>query len=178
MVAADESSLFWVPMFAINDWESTTKVFRSVCDQSLNDDCKRIVALNNRADRTDRAQMFVDLVSTDIKGEFDRIVLYGDIQDVIRKQLVTNGVDDSVIYSSDDVDETDGGALLDRACEGYGKQDVAIFGMVNIHTEGVTAMRRHVDAMHEGSLARSIEQSVPTAEKQHNSASEDQEVRV
>ena len=29
VVAADESSLFWVPMFAINDWESTTKVFRS-----------------------------------------------------------------------------------------------------------------------------------------------------
>ena len=60
------TDLKWVPMFAVNDWESTVRVFRSVSAEKLSDDASRVVILNNRSDRTDRAQMFNDLISTDL----------------------------------------------------------------------------------------------------------------
>lgn len=136
----------WVPMFAVNDWESTTKVFRSVRETSLPKDSKVVVALNNRSDRTDRASMFIDLVANDLRGEFDRVVLYGDIQQVVQQKLVQEGFPEDMIVTTTDLEEADGAALLDRAVDGF-EDDVAVFGMVNIHTAHVGAMQGHVDAL-------------------------------
>ncbi|AWB82756.1 poly-gamma-glutamate synthase PgsB [Corynebacterium yudongzhengii] len=140
-------NLFWAPMFAVNDWESTTKVYRSLSEKKLDNQCRRVNALNNRADRTDRATMFVNVVAQDLLGEFDRIVLYGDLQDAVHKALINKGVDDSLICTTMDVDDEDGTALLDCATAGFGQDSVAVFGMVNIHTTAVSAMRRHVTSL-------------------------------
>lgn len=148
----DGSNLHWVPMFAVNDWESTTRVFRSVRDTSLAEECRKVLALNNRADRTDRAAMFVDVVTQDLVGEFDRVVLYGDIQEAVRSKLIESGLDESMVYTTSDIEDHEGAELLDYATQGYEGEDVAVFGMVNIHTDQVTAMRRHVSALLEGSL--------------------------
>lgn len=146
---ADESgrALHWVPMFAVNDWESTVRVFRTVSADSLPDGCRKVIALNNRADRTDRAAMFVDLVSGDLAGEYDRVVLYGEIQDVVRRKLIACGVDEQMIVGTEDLDG--GGAeLLGRACAGFGDDEsVAVFGMVNIHTAHAAAVDRHVSEL-------------------------------
>ncbi|WP_301443694.1 poly-gamma-glutamate synthase PgsB [Corynebacterium sp.] len=142
---------YWVPMFAVNDWESTTRVFHDVLDEDL-PPCRRVVALNNRADRTDRAAMFVDLVATDLAGDVDRVVLYGEIQDVVRQKLLNAGVPDEKIVTTSDLDGeqgADGRDLVARARAGFEGEDVAIFGMVNIHTEHVTAMERYVGALAE-----------------------------
>lgn len=48
---AQQPDLFWVPMFAINDWESTVRVFEDV-QQGLPEGCRNVIALNNRADRS------------------------------------------------------------------------------------------------------------------------------
>ncbi|KQB86617.1 poly-gamma-glutamate synthase PgsB [Corynebacterium lowii] len=145
-----QDSMFWVPMFAVNDWESTVRVFDSVSETTLPEECRRVVALNNRADRTDRAAMFIDLVSTDLRKEIDRVVLYGDLQEVVRQRLIDQGFPESEIVTTADCEHAesteDGRVLVDRAREGFEGHDVAIFGMVNIHTDHVTAMRRYIDA--------------------------------
>lgn len=155
-VQVSEGDMFyWVPMFAINDWESTTKVYRSVSEQALPEGCKRVIALNNRSDRTDRAQMFIDLVTEDLMNEFDRVILYGDIQEAVRQKLINKGVPEDAVVSTLDMDEdASGHDLIARARDGFGTDPVAIFGMVNIHTEHVISMNRFVDAVVEGNLAR------------------------
>lgn len=135
--------LQWVPMFAVNDRESTVRVFRDVAASSLPDDCRKVIALNNRADRTDRASMFVDLVSGDLAGEYDRVVLYGEIQDVVRRKLIARGVDEALIVDSEEAGDT-GGELLALACRGFDDAPVAVFGMVNIHTAHADEITRHV----------------------------------
>ena len=108
----ENNSLYWVPMFAVNDWESTTKVYNSVHDGRLPEGTKHVIAMNNRADRTDRASMFVDVITKDLKEQFDKIVLYGDIQDAVYQKLVAGGVHESNILTTTDIEETDGKALV------------------------------------------------------------------
>lgn len=143
---------YWVPMFAVNDWESTTHVFRSVANEDLPSTCRKVVALNNRSDRTDRAAMFVDLVAQELTEEIDKVVLYGDIQGVVEQKLVAAGVDENLIATTHDLDDENGASgreLVQRAREGFEGEDVALFGMVNIHTDHVIAMERYVDALAE-----------------------------
>lgn len=128
----------WVPMFAINDWESTIKVFRTV-SEDFTEDCSRVVILNNRSDRTDRAQLFIDLVTTELSQEIDRVVLMGDLQEVVEQQLAKSDFAGDVITTAD-VEATNGQALMERIVDGI-EGDVAVFGMVNIHTDNATALR-------------------------------------
>lgn len=140
---------YWIPMFAVNDWESAVRVFQDVVQDDL-PPCRKVVALNNRADRTDRAAMFVDLVAQDLASDIDRVVLYGEIQDVVRQKLLTAGIDDDMIVTTKDLDGehgVDGRDLVGRARAGFEGEDVAIFGMVNIHTDHVIALERYVGAL-------------------------------
>ena len=139
------TDLKWVPMFAVNDWESTVRVFRSVSAEKLSDDASRVVILNNRSDRTDRAQMFNDLISTDLREEIDRVVLFGDLQDVVSQQLVDNGLPADMVVTTGDLENATGEALLRRVIDGL-DGDVAVFGMVNIHTDHATELIRYFDA--------------------------------
>ncbi|HIW90564.1 MAG TPA: poly-gamma-glutamate synthase PgsB [Candidatus Corynebacterium avicola] len=157
----DHGAFYWVPMFAVNDWESTTHVFNSVADEDLPDDCRKVVALNNRSDRTDRAAMFVDLVAEELTESIDKVVLYGEIQEVVQQKLVAAGVDEDLIATTHDLDDEQGASgreLVQRAREGFDNEDVAIFGMVNIHTDHVIAMERYVDALAEESIEAPVAQ--------------------
>ncbi|QFQ03313.1 Capsule biosynthesis protein CapB [Corynebacterium urogenitale] len=148
---SDGKDLFWVPMFAINDWESTVKVFQSVAEESLPQGAARVVALNNREDRTDRAKMFLDLISSELRDEIDRIVLYGELQDAVYQMLLDEGFsEEHVVQTNDFEEDCSGRELINRAVEDLDHDEVALFGMVNIHTEQVTKMRHYIDALVEG----------------------------
>lgn len=131
----------WVPMFAVNDWQSTVKVFRSV-SEDLPKDCTRVVLLNNRSDRTDRAQLFIDLVAGELADEIDRVVLLGDLQTVVEQQIVGSDFGGEVINTLE-VDSSSGSDLLAHVVDGIEGQ-VAVFGMVNIHTEHATSLREYL----------------------------------
>lgn len=148
------SSVRWVPMFAVNDWESTVQLFRGVVADDLPADCHRVIALNNRADRTERASMFVDLVAQDLAGEYDRVVLYGQIQDSVRRKLIAAGIDEEKIVDTLDLAHAGGRELLARATDGF-DDEVAVFGMVNIHTDHAVEMERYVGEL----LARRASQT-------------------
>lgn len=151
---AQQPDLFWVPMFAINDWESTVRVFEDV-QQGLPEGCRNVIALNNRADRTDRAAMFVDLVSSELIDSSDRIVLYGDIQEVVQRKLVDLGVPETKIVTTIDADDNDGRELVNAARLRFEpEENVAMYGMVNIHTEVVGAMERYIRDLVEGSRTK------------------------
>ena len=148
----EDGPFFWVPMFAVNDWESTTRVFRDVVAEDLPADCRRIVAMNNRADRTDRAAMFVDVLAEDLIDEIDKVVLYGEIQEVVSQRLVAAGVPEHKVATTYDLDGEQGASgrdLVSRARQGFEDEEVAIFGMVNIHTDHVISMQRYVEALAE-----------------------------
>lgn len=147
----DGKDLFWIPMFAINDWESTVKVFRSVAQESLPQGVARVVALNNREDRTDRAKMFLELISSELRDEIDRIVLYGELQDAVYQMLLDEGFsEEHIVQTSDIAEDCSGRELINRAVEDLDYDEVALFGMVNIHTEQVTKMRHYIEALVEG----------------------------
>ncbi|WP_340057457.1 poly-gamma-glutamate synthase PgsB [Corynebacterium parakroppenstedtii] len=147
-VEDDKDSLYWVPMFAVNDWESTTKVYNSVHDGRLPDGTKHVIAMNNRADRTDRASMFVDVITKDLKNRFDQIVLYGDIQDAVYQKLIAGGITEDKISTTTDIEETDGKALVARARESFDADaTVAVYGMVNIHTQHVQSMEKYISTL-------------------------------
>ncbi|MCT2287230.1 poly-gamma-glutamate synthase PgsB [Corynebacterium sanguinis] len=151
---AQQPDLFWVPMFAINDWESTVRVFEDV-QQGLPEGCRNVIALNNRADRTDRAAMFVDLVSSELIDSSDLIVLYGDIQEVVQRKLVDLGVPETKIVTTIDADDNDGRELVNAARLRFEpEENVAMYGMVNIHTEAVGAMERYIRDLVEGSRTK------------------------
>ena len=151
---SQQPDLFWVPMFAINDWESTVRVFEDV-QQGLPEGCRNVIALNNRADRTDRAAMFVDLVSSELIDSSDLIVLYGDIQEVVQRKLVDLGVPETKIVTTIDADDNDGRELVNAARLRFEpEENVAMYGMVNIHTEVVGAMERYIRDLVEGSRTK------------------------
>ncbi|GAB3945084.1 poly-gamma-glutamate synthase PgsB [Corynebacterium tapiri] len=152
-------TIYWVPMFAVNDWESTVNVFRELSAKKLPPECAKVLAVNNRADRTDRATMYNDLIAQDLIGDCDRVALYGDLQAAVRKALVEKGVEESVVVATDEMDQTDGAQLLSAAVEGLpaDQQSVAIFGLANIHTEAVTSMRSHVDSLAESRCPDALE---------------------
>lgn len=164
-VEEENNSLYWVPMFAVNDWESTTKVYNSVHDGRLPEGTKHVIAMNNRADRTDRASMFVDVITKDLKGQFDKIVLYGDIQDVVYQKLVAGGVAESNILTTTDIEETDGKALVARARESFDDDtEVAVYGMVNIHTRHVQSMEKYISTLKSENALAPVEELTGSVE--------------
>ena len=65
------------------------------------------------------------------------------------------GFPEANIVCSNDFDENCSGRdLIDRAIDGIDNDKIALFGMVNIHTEQVTKMRHYVDALVEARRAR------------------------
>lgn len=161
----ENNSLYWVPMFAVNDWESTTKVYSSVHDGRLPEGTKHVIAMNNRADRTDRASMFVDVITKDLKGQFDKIVLYGDIQDVMYQKLIAGGVPERNILTTTDIEETDGKALVARARESFDDDtEVAVYGMVNIHTQHVQSMEKYISTLKSENVLAPVEELTGSVE--------------
>ena len=99
--------------------------------------------------------MFVDLVSSELIDSSDLIVLYGDIQEVVQRKLVDLGVPETKIVTTIDADDNDGRELVNAARLRFEPgENVAMYGMVNIHTEVVGAMERYIRDLVEGSRTK------------------------
>lgn len=141
-----EAGLWWAPMFAVNDWESTLTVFNSVMSK-VPDNARVAIAMNNRADRTDRAEMFVDLIATELHDASDHIILYGEIQEAVARSLNRASVPDEKVTLTSDIEQTDGAALLSCARKAAVAEDrpLVVIGLANIHTDAAGAMQKFVD---------------------------------
>ena len=140
----------WVPMFAVNDWQSTVQVFESVREK-LPDDYSHVAILNNRSDRTDRAQMFIKLMNEELQDKVARCVLFGDLQEVVQQQLVENGMPEEKIVTTAELNNPTGVELLAQILDDL-EGRVAAYGMVNIHTEHATTLRKYLAELEENKL--------------------------
>lgn len=141
----------WVPMFAVNDWQSTVQVFESVREK-LPEDYSQVVILNNRSDRTDRAQMFIQLINEELHDRIDRCVLFGQLQEVVQQQLTEGGFPSDKIVTTAELSNPTGENLLEEVVGGI-EGRVAAYGMVNIHTDHATDLRNHLAELEEENLA-------------------------
>ncbi|MDO4928413.1 MAG: poly-gamma-glutamate synthase PgsB [Corynebacterium sp.] len=141
------TDLIWIPMFAVNDKESSIKIFHDLVESKLPAGCKKVIALNNRSDRTDRANLFLDILNIELAGQFDRVVLYGDLQEIAYSKLIDGGLPAPMIRTAHGLDVNDGASLINLNLQEFAGETVAVFGMGNIHTPEVVAMQRYIDAI-------------------------------
>ena len=126
--------ILWVPMFAANDRESVVRTFETLQAQ-FPPGAPVIGILNNRRDRGRRAELFAQMVPTDLSSYLDHVITFGAYEEQVRRTIVELGypaervhfLGESVQPSLDDILAT-----IARLVDG---PEAVLVGMVNIHTE-------------------------------------------
>jgi poly-gamma-glutamate synthase PgsB/CapB len=121
----------WIPLFAVNDRESTLLSLEAV-RPFYRADATRFGILNNRYDRAERALRFADIAAKDV--DMDYWITFGAYETQVTARMKSLGVPDHKIlnlgFSVNPTLEHIFDAIRERA---RGNQAV-IIGMVNIHT--------------------------------------------
>ena len=82
--------MFFYNAFAANDPDSTLMVWQKVKDE-IGFEGIRIILLNTRNDRMDRARQLAELSGKNLSGEIDYLVLIGQSTDVVKNMTVNSG---------------------------------------------------------------------------------------
>ncbi|ANI93583.1 poly-gamma-glutamate synthase PgsB [Dietzia timorensis] len=132
-IPIDGKRVHWVPAFAVNDKESTISVLDEV-DNMLPEGCPKIGLLNNRSDRGTRAELFAEIVCEDVDHHFAKLALLGDLERPVAEKIVGNGWEDEDVLRLGAATNPSRAELLDSLVHSVPGDDVAIVGMVNIHS--------------------------------------------
>ena len=126
--------VLWVPMFAANDRESVVLTFETL-QPHFPPGAPVVGILNNRQDRGRRAELFAQMVPTDLAGYLDHVITFGAYEETVRQTILEGG------YPADHVHllgetvrptlETILSTIAGLAVDGH----AVLVGMVNIHTE-------------------------------------------
>jgi poly-gamma-glutamate synthase PgsB/CapB len=127
----NKKEIIWIPMFAVNDRESTV-ISVDALQPYYREDATRIGILNNRYDRADRAMRFASIAAKDL--EFDYWITFGAYESQVTDEMLKLGVPPeriinlgfSVNPSLEQIFDVIAGLIK-------GEQGVLI-GLVNIHT--------------------------------------------
>jgi gamma-polyglutamate synthase len=136
--------ILWVPMFAANDRESVVLTFETLQAQ-FPPGAPVIGILNNRRDRGRRAELFAQMVPTDLSSYLDHVITFGAYEEQVGRTIVELGypadrlhpLGETVQPSLEDILATIAG-LVD------GPEGVLI-GMVNIHTAQAELLIEHFE---------------------------------
>jgi len=90
-VKAFEKHLFFFNAFAANDPDSTLMVWQKIRDE-IGFDGSRIVLLNTRLDRMDRARQLAKMVATKLNEEIDYLILMGQSTEVVENMSTNYGL--------------------------------------------------------------------------------------
>ncbi len=123
--------IIWIPLFAVNDRESTI-ISVDALQPYYRQDATRIGILNNRYDRADRAMRFANIAAKDL--DFDYWITFGAYESQVTEHMLKLGVPPeriinmgfSINPSLEKIFEVIAGLIK-------GEQGVLI-GLVNIHT--------------------------------------------
>lgn len=152
--------VLWVPLFAANDRESVVLTFRTLQAQ-FPPGATVIGILNNRADRGRRAELFAQMVPTDLAAHLDHVVTFGAYEEQVSRRIVALGYPaDQVHLLGETVQPTLDQILATIAGLVEGEVGVLV-GMVNIHTEQAELLIEHFEHLqgsgHRDGLAESRE---------------------
>ena len=90
-VKAFQKQMFFYNAFAANDPDSTLMVWNKIRDE-IGFEGLRIVLLNTRHDRLDRAKQLAEMVANKLAGEIDYLILMGQSTEVVEGMCVGYGL--------------------------------------------------------------------------------------
>lgn len=78
--------------FAANDYQSTLMIWKMI-EQEIGFKGPKIILLNTRDDRMDRAKQFTEMLGKNLCEEMDYLMLIGQSTDVVKDLSISEGVD-------------------------------------------------------------------------------------
>ncbi len=124
-----QTKIAWANLFAVNDRESFVDLCHKLFKQY--NDYETVVILNNRHDRPTRVELFANLAA---ELEFDRIVTFGDYEQVVNKTL--SKIIDKVMNlgNSSAFKEASAQDIIKQIISQAKSEKILLIGTVNIHT--------------------------------------------
>ena len=150
--------VLWVPMFAANDRESVVVTFKTL--QSQFPPGSTVVGiLNNRADRGRRAELFAEMVPTDLAPYLDHVVTFGAYEETVSRTIVAKGYPAERVHLLGETVQPDLEQIL-ATITGLGDgPDIVLVGMVNIHTDQAELLIEHFEHLQGASHRSELEES-------------------
>jgi poly-gamma-glutamate synthase PgsB/CapB len=149
--------VLWVPMFAANDRESVLLTLESLQAQ-FPPGAPVIGILNNRPDRGRRAELFAQMVPTDLSSYLDHVVLFGAFEDQIGRTIVELGYPADRVHRLGDTVRPSLERILSTVTGLVDGLEFVLVGLVNIHTEQAELLIEHFEGLRGGS-AGELEES-------------------
>ncbi len=84
--------------FAANDPQSSLMIWKMLSDEDQLKGTK-IVLLNTRHDRLDRAKQLAEMISQELKNDFNHLILIGESTDVVENLAIKYGTDKTTIIN-------------------------------------------------------------------------------
>ena len=136
--------VLWVPLFASNDRESVVAALQGLAPQLAGR--KRIGILNNRWDRGRRAELFADMVATDLEPFLDHVVTFGAYEPVVTERLVRGGFARQRTTNLGESVDPSLAEILDAIASLIPGERGALIGLVNIHTAQAELLLEHFNS--------------------------------
>jgi poly-gamma-glutamate synthase PgsB/CapB len=120
----------WVNLFAANDRQSVIKNVDMIHGRFPRTEYATTSLLNNRTDRPERAQQFVDIVTKDIKSDY--VVTIGDLEKQVVHGLNKNKHKNIIALAKHS--KATGKDLITRIGKAVEEDTILLLGLGNIHT--------------------------------------------
>jgi hypothetical protein len=125
--------VLWVPMFAANDRESVVLTFETLQAQFPRG-APVIGVLNNRRDRGRRAELFAEMVATDLSSYLDHVLTFGAYEEQVSRIIVELGYPAERVHLLGETVQPTLEQILTSITELIDGPEGVLVGMVNIHT--------------------------------------------
>lgn len=120
----NNNSIYFVNGFAINDPDSTIKIYEYLHEKRLFENKDFILMVNNRRDRPYRMEQHISVIKKLYK---DKVWISGYYKNLMKKKLVRLGIKESIIQIIEDINEIHFEDMIN---------DTVIFGIGNIVGNG------------------------------------------
>ena len=156
--AINGKRILWVPMFAANDRESVIVTFRTLQAQ-FPEGATVIGILNNRADRGRRAELFAQMVPTDLAPFLDHVITFGAYEEQVSRTIVELGYPKEQVHLLGETVQPTLDQILDTITGLVQGTDGVLVGMVNIHTDQAELLIEHFEHLQGTSHRNELEES-------------------
>ena len=150
--------VLWVPMFAANDRESVVVTFQTLQAQ-FPTGATVVGILNNRSDRGRRAELFAQMVPTDLAPFLDHVITFGAYEEQVSRTIVANGYPEDRVHLLGETVQPTLEQILNTIVGLAEGTDLVLVGMVNIHTDQAELLIEHFQHLQGTSHRSELEES-------------------
>ncbi len=136
--------VLWVPLFAANDRESVVLTFETLQAQ-FPPGAPVIGILNNRRDRGRRAELFAQMVPTDLSSYLDHVITFGAYEEQVSRTIVELGYPADRVHLLGETVQPDLDRILATIAGLIDGPEGVLIGMVNIHTDQAEMLIEHFE---------------------------------